>query len=232
MVSAAGVLERAYRVPIYSQVEAARIVGTSSSSLSRWTRSSGGRRFGSVITHPALITSIHEGRGRTVPFVGLAEAYVIAAFRAAGLSMQRIRPAVEALRSGIGLEHALISERLRTDGAEILLEAERDSPDGEAADRRLVVVRNGQAVFREVVDKYLRGIRYRGGFVASLQVPHYSTIDVVVDLRINAGSPTVARRGVRVGDVMSRVEAGEAKSAVADDYRLTAHEMRALLSSS
>jgi hypothetical protein len=52
------------------------------------------------------------------------------------------------------LEHALASRRLYTDGAEVLYDYARlagDTPEGESA-RELVVVRNGQRVFAEIVD--------------------------------------------------------------------------------
>ncbi len=55
-----------------------------------------------------------------MPFIGFAEAYVLSVFRRAGVPMQRIRPAVEVLSSGIGVDHALASRRLYTDGAEVL----------------------------------------------------------------------------------------------------------------
>ena len=55
-----------------------------------------------------------------MPFIGFAEAYVLSAFRRAGVPLQRIRPAVDVLSSEIGLEHALASKKLYTDGAEVL----------------------------------------------------------------------------------------------------------------
>ena len=84
-----------------------------------------------------------------MPFVGLAEAYALAAFRSAGVPMQRIRPAIDALGRELGLEHALASKRLYTDGAEVLYDYARhagNTPEGESK-RELVVVRNNQRVF-------------------------------------------------------------------------------------
>lgn len=67
--------------------------------------------------------------------------------------MQRIRPALAALAElaeQIGMEQALASERLYTDGAEILYDFPGRGYDG-AAVNRLVVVRSGQRTFRETV---------------------------------------------------------------------------------
>lgn len=49
--------------------------------------------------------------------------------------------------------------------AEVLWEYKQAGGDGEVVDD-LVVVRNQQAVFREVVEQYLRTITYRDGRVA------------------------------------------------------------------
>ncbi len=57
-----------------------------------------------------------------MPFIGFAEAFVLASFRRAGLPLQRICPAVEALAREIGVEHALASKRLYTAGAQVLFD--------------------------------------------------------------------------------------------------------------
>ena len=134
--------------------------------------------------------------------------------------MARIKPAVEVLRTELGLENALLSEKLRTDGAEILIEN---------GDKDLVVVRNHQGVFRDVVDQYLQTITYRGGFVESVRLPSYERADVIVDPLRNSGQPTIARIGVRVEDVVNRVRAGEPMTEVAEDFGLTGSEIRSLM---
>lgn len=212
----------AHSTPIYSLSEAAQIVRAPSSSFARWAH---GHRFrqrneGEWGWSEPLLTDIRSGRGYTVSFNALAEGYIIESFRRAGLPMARIRPAVDVLRKEIGLEHALLSERLRTDGAEILIEN---------GDRELVVVRNKQGVFRDVVSEYLETISYRDGFVESLRLPAYERVHVVVDPLRNSGRPTIARIGVDVEDVLSRVRAGEAMTDVAGDFGLAEEEIRSLL---
>jgi hypothetical protein len=71
-----------------------------------------------------------------MPFIGLVEAYALAAFRKAGVPMQRIRPTIDALASELGLAHALASKRLYTDGVEVLYDYAQhagDTPEGESA---------------------------------------------------------------------------------------------------
>lgn len=207
-------LPREYLTPMYSQSDVAQIVSASTSTVHRWVS---GYRVGSR-RHRPLVTSVRRGKGYTVPFIGLAEVYVLNAFRKAGLPMQRIRPAVEVLSREIGLEHALANNQLVTDGAEILYD--RQDPD----DQRLIVVRNGNAVFNEIVSDYLRHIDFGPlGYAQSLRLPQYLGLTVQVDPRLNGGRPTLASRGIAVEDVLGRLRAGEDLESVADDYGVS-HE--------
>ncbi|MGQ7312016.1 DUF433 domain-containing protein [Microbacterium arabinogalactanolyticum] len=213
--------EAAYTTPIYSLSEAAQIIRAPASSFQRWAH---GHRFpqrrrGEYGWSEPILTGVRNGRGYTVHFDALAEGYVVEAFRRAGLPMARIRPAVQILRNELGSEHALLSEQLTTDGAEILYEN---------GDHDLIVVRNRQGVFRDVVDQYLRTITYRDGLIESVQLPTHEGAQVIVDPLKNSGQPTIARLGVRVEDVVSRVRAGEPMAEVADDFGLTDAEMRSL----
>ena len=89
-----------------------------------------------------------RGRDATVPLIGLVEGLVLAAFRKTGVPLQRIRPALTVLGREIGLEHALASRGLYSDGAEVLYDfASREgNPLGDVTED-LVVVRSGQHVF-------------------------------------------------------------------------------------
>ncbi|MCM3778384.1 DUF433 domain-containing protein [Microbacterium hydrocarbonoxydans] len=212
----------AHTTPIYTLTEAAQIIHAPPTSFARWAH---GHRFrqrraGEWGWSEPILTGVREGRGFTVPFNALAEGFIVESFRRAGLPMARIRPAIEVLRNELGIENALLSEKLRTDGAEILIEN---------GDRELVVVRNHQGVFRDVVAEYLQSIRYRDGFVEFVQLPTYERAEVIVDPRRNSGQPTIARLGVRVEDVVSRVRAGEPMPEVAEDFGLKKSELRSLL---
>lgn len=204
-----GPIPREYLVPIYSQSEVAQIVSASTSTVQRWVT---GHVVDGKPRRP-LVDSVRTGRGYTVPFMGLAEVFVLNAFRKAGLPLQRIRPAVDILKREIGLEHALANRQLMTDGAEILYDAQDPN------DRRLIVVRNGNAVFNEVVRDYLRHITFGDiGYATAISLPQYASLRVRVDPRLNGGRPSLVDRGVAVDDLLNRVRAGEAPQSVADDY--------------
>lgn len=223
-----------YTRPIYRRAEAARLVGVRPNTLRNWAK-------GYVIKRPSgqqtvsapLITTdpAAGGQGPSVPFVGLAESYVLAAFRAAGVPMQRIRPAIRRLEEQIGLPQALASEQLYTDGAEVLWDYGQQSQD--PSDRQLVadlvVVRNGQGVFREVVRSYLTRVSYEDGWAKLIHLPHFERVDVVVDPRINGGNPSIARRGIRLSDIRDRIHAGESFDDLAFDYELTVEEIESVV---
>ena len=81
-----------------------------------------------------IVTSLSSERpGQpTIPFVGLSEALVLAAIRSSGVPLQRVRPALEVLSRDLGVQHALASHRLYSDGAEVLFDYAESSSDPDA----------------------------------------------------------------------------------------------------
>ena len=204
-----GTADLRFSVPLYTFSEAAQIVDVPPSTLASWAKGYV-RRFPSrpdVIGKPVITCLASRKREPSLPFVGLAEALVLAAVRRSGVPMQRVRPALEALQSRIGIAHALASRRLYTDGAELLYdydEACRAAGSGrEPSD--LVVVRNDQRVFVEAVAKYLQRIEYGSdGYATVIHVPAYDRADVVADPTRSFGAPIFERGGARVADVLDR----------------------------
>lgn len=228
-----GELGEVYRFPLYTQSEAARILSVPDGTLRNWARGYSYKTFAGVRGAAPLITTTerHSRGGPIVPFVGLAEAFVLSAFRAAGVPMQRIRPALEWLDEHIGLPAALASNRLKTDGAEILYDFSRfDATDPETAHavEDLVVVRNQQRVFVDVVRDYLAHVEYDGRWISLIHLPKYESLDVVVNPEVNFGKPTVASRGIRVKDILDRLAAGETPLDVATDYDLRINDVQEL----
>jgi uncharacterized protein (DUF433 family) len=79
-----------------------------------------------------------------------------------------------------------------------------------------------------VVRDYLTRVTYENGWTRTIQLPQYGDVDVVVDPWLDGGQPTVAERGVRVMDILSRLKAQEPAQDVAYDYDLTVGEVEAL----
>jgi hypothetical protein len=108
-------------VPLYSAAEAARHLDVPVSTFRTWARGYRNVPKGrpAVVGDP-IVTTVPIDSGASIPFIGLAEGYVLAAVRRAGVPLQRIRPALDRLRNELGIEHVLASRKLYTDGAEVL----------------------------------------------------------------------------------------------------------------
>jgi uncharacterized protein (DUF433 family) len=223
-----------YSLPIYHKAEAAHIIDVPAQTFRNWSVGYAYKRLdGSEVVSAPIVTTLAPSRpqGVSVPFVGLAEAYIVAAFTKAGVPMQRIRPAVLWLQEHIGLAQALASERLQTDGAEVLWDFAKQSPDPadqDTVEDLVVIRRGGQQVFRPVVRDYLTRVTYEHGWTRTIHLPQYADIDVIVDPWLNGGQPTVAERGVRVADIVSRLKAREPAEDVAYDYELTLGQVEAI----
>lgn len=210
--------------PLYSVAEAGRYLGVPTSTFANWaygyTRHAPGRA--PVHGEPIVTVLPRSGSGAAVvPFIGLAEGMVLAAIRAAGVPLQRIRPALTRLTEQFGIGHVLASRALYTDGAEVLYdfaENQGDTPEARGA-RELVVVRNGQRVFGEIVESYLRLVEFAAdGYPRLIRLPRYEPGSVLVDPYRGFGQPIFTRGGARVEDALGRFHAGEALADVADEF--------------
>lgn len=81
-----------FDVPLYTVEEAARFLGVPRSTFTTWAHSYVRNRDGQreVRTTPLITAMPAPARLPRIPFVGLAEGMVAAAFRKAGVSMQHI----------------------------------------------------------------------------------------------------------------------------------------------
>ena len=201
---------------IFTLPEAAGYLDVPKSTIHAWARPAAGK--------PLITVFPRRGAQATVPFIGFAEAYVLTVFRCAGVPLQQIRPAVDALSRNIGLEHALASKRLYTDGAEVLYDYanERNEDDLLA----LVVVRTGQHQFSEIVRDYLKRITYGSdGWATRVRLPSYQRAEVVVDPTMAFGLPLVVHGGARVEDLVDRFVAGDSVADIAYDFDVPPEEV-------
>lgn len=224
-----------FDTPLYTVADAARIVDVSPSTLATWAKGYERRPAGRpVVVGRPLVTYFepHHRRDPAIPFVGLAEALVLSAMRRSGVTMQRIRPAIAQLEQRIGVAHALASQKLYTDGAELMFdyaEHHRGSDEGDSA-MELVVVRNGQRVFADVITDYLRRIQYGDdGYPTLIRVPAYSGAEVVVDPHRAFGSPIFQRGGARVDDVLERFWAGDSIDELTGEFGVPADQLEDVL---
>ncbi|HXF37186.1 MAG TPA: hypothetical protein VNO17_08405 [Actinomycetota bacterium] len=208
-----------FRVPLYTVREAAWLLGVPAETLRYWT---GGRR-----SIPPLVTTRSGGpRGHpALPFIGLAEAFVVVAFRRSTrfrISLQYIRRALAAVEADIGVEHALASRRLYTDGARLLVEHGKD--DAGAARLAEAVTRN--LVFTGAVESYLRRITFADdGWATRLVLPGTKGDVVQVDPHRASGQPLTIRGGARIVDIIDRFRGGETPDLIARDFEVPVEDV-------
>jgi uncharacterized protein (DUF433 family) len=206
--------DRRTTVPLFTLSQCAIYLHTPLSTLHAWAHPKEGAPLVTVL--PAA------GRQATVPFVGFAEAFVLGALRKAGVPMQRIRPAVKRLDDEIGLDHALASQRVYTDGAELIYDYASNSNDEEL----LTVVRTGQEHLADVIRDYLQRITYgNDGWAARLRLPAYHHAEVTVDPDQAFGQPLVVHGGARVEDLVDRFKAGDGFADIAADFDVPSAEV-------
>ncbi|HEY5304780.1 MAG TPA: hypothetical protein VIJ86_12100 [Acidimicrobiales bacterium] len=222
-----------FSMPLYTISEAATALGVPCSTFHTWVKGyERNRQNRTPVKGDPIVTSIKtKKRGPSIPFVGLAEGMVLAAIRRGGVPMQRIRPAILQLAEEIGVEHALASKNLFTDGAELLYDYARRNP-GEESDtiRELVVVRNQQRVFVPVVAEYLKRVEYGSdGYAKLIRLPGYDGADVIADPNRAFGQPIFTRGAAPVRIVLERFWAGETIDTLTNEFGIPPMEIEDVL---
>ena len=209
---------------LYSVPLAARLVGMHPSTLTTWAngyeRLAPGRP---MVKQGPVITSVQSEDNRSIPFIGLVEATVVQAFRQTGLSLQRIRKALEVLSEQGELNHALAARLLYSDGANVLYDYARR--EGDLALRMLTVVSNGQHVFHEVIEQYLTRITFGDEWATELILPVTDRQLLRARPTIANGDPLFVHGGAPLSAVRSRLQAGEPIDSVGLDYGVPADEI-------
>ena len=220
-----------FETPLYTVAEAARFLDVPVSTFGTWARGYEAHPKGRPIVKsgPILAATRTPRRHPEVPFVGLVEGMVAAAFRRAGVSMQHIRRSLTVLRDEIGIEHALASRKLYTDGASILF----DYATAEKDDEVMTVVVSGQRVFHDVIRDYLERITYaRDDWAERLVLPITDRAVVECDPSRGFGRPLFIVGGAPMDDVLDRFRAGEPLKDVAKDFDLRPEDVEDVIRAS
>lgn len=201
--------------PLYTAADAALYLGMPESTLLYWIR---GRDH-----TPPLIEVVYSSR-RYEPimtFANFAEAFVAASFRKAAsgrkVSLQYLRKALGALKKEMGIEHALASQRLHTDGATILFDYGKNDEEIE----HLVEVVSQNAVFKPVIEENLQRIIYANdGWAERLFLTLTEKPLIEVDPNRAFGSPIIINSDARLEDVVERFLAREKPADIAADFSI------------
>jgi uncharacterized protein (DUF433 family) len=206
--------------PLFTISEAAKYLGLNYTTLRSWVRPDIGK--------PLVYSFPKEGNYASIPFVGFAEAFVLAAAKRAGLKPNRIREGVAAIRKDIGVDYALASKRLYMDKTELLVSYAMEQAG--ATDEDLTVARNKQLQMSETVRNDLKLITYgRDDVAQTIQLPIFKKTKVIVDPQEAFGQPIVERTGTRIRDVLALFWAEEEIEDIAYDFDLTAPEVQDII---
>lgn len=219
-----------FEVPLYTQTEAAHYLDMPPSTFRSWARGYHNTFPDRPPVHgEPLITYAGEPHSPqpSIPFIGLAEGMFLSALRSADVPMQKIRPALELVRERLGIRYALASQRLYVHGAELLfevIESDELEREGRREARKLIVLKNGQYVFREVVDRHMKRISYdtegREKYANRVELPGYEVARLAVKPEVNFGQPYFTATGTPLYVVSGRLRSGEPVDEIADDFGL------------
>ncbi|OXM53460.1 DUF433 domain-containing protein [Amycolatopsis alba] len=202
---------------LMSMTDAARHLGVPQQTFHRWAR---GYPRGGPLLHISATDSIRQA---SVPFIALAEAWVLEGLRQAGVRPQRIRPALEKLQREFGREYVLVSPALVTDGISVLWDFSRTE-----AGAGLIEGRSGQTVIREIVQDYLTYVGFGSDNLPNrLKLKVFEPSAVAIDPYRSSGQPVFVDSGARVANVAAMLKAGEEPAIVAEEHGIGIEAVRA-----
>lgn len=205
---------------IYSYSDVDRLVGLHSGTARRWLEgyARGGKFYDPVLREERTGSD-------SVTWGEMVEARLLAEFRSRRVPVQRLRPAILRLREDFGrypLAHA--RPLLDVEGRELVRVVQEQV--GLERSLQLVVVRSGQLVLADPVERFSSAVDYIGDVASQLR-PHSRTPDVVMDPERAFGQPAV--RNVRTESLAEDYRAGTSYEELADLYDLTQTQVEAAI---
>jgi uncharacterized protein (DUF433 family) len=204
--------------PRYPIAEAARLARLKPQTLRRWTK---GYRYDGGQQPPVLRSA---GGQDVLSFVDLLEAAFLRAYREKGISLQRIRAALDYAAESLKMERPLVYHQFLHDGKDLFARFQ----DEHSENGLLNLSRGGQAAWPEVVDRYLHELDYEDE-IAIRWWPEGKSRHVIIDPRFAFGSPVVTSKMIRTELVAERWEAGEKMLDIAGDFDVPVEEVEEAL---
>lgn len=192
-------------IGLYTAADAARLLKLPARNIRRWL---GGYSFAAAgrearQMEPLWQPQLPADNDIELGFRDLIELRFVAAFQAEGLATSTIRRCLLHARQIVGDERPFSTRRFHTDGRTIFVSfvehAIADAPEGDrlpASERaRLVDLKSGQHVFREVIQRTFRDLDVDADAVVRWR-PYKGKESIVIDPRRAFGEPIAAQTGV------------------------------------
>jgi uncharacterized protein (DUF433 family) len=207
--------------PRYSLSQAAQYLSLSPTTLRSWVA---GRHYpvtSGLRYSPPLIGRPDPDDPR-LSFSNLVEAHVLRALRTRHqVPMSAVRTALDYAETELRIQRLLLSDELRTTAGTVFL-----NHLGQLVD----LGRSGQLAMRRLleghllrIDRDIAGAPHRLFPVTSQGIGGPKI--VVIDPSVSFGRPFIAGKGVRTSTIVERLDAGEPREAVAQDYGLEPPEI-------
>lgn len=210
-------------LPAYTYVEAARALNIPASTIGAWVRGQQYRtKDGMGYFEPLIVRP--DPRQSGLSFTNLIEAHVLRSLRTSHeIKMRQVREALEVAEQRHGIERLLIHKDLRFRHAgQLFLE--------EYA-RLVPLTRSQQLVMREMFDLYLERVEYDESDLPKELYPLTrgpkmdSPKIIALNPYISFGRSIIRRVGISTAAIRARIDAGETKKHVAQDYHLRPEEV-------
>ncbi len=204
---------RRLTLPAYQIGEAARYAQISPQTVAAWHK----------IEKPTLSTKDERA---ALSYMQLIEVAVVAAFRKARISLQRIRNARDYVSTQLHKEFPFAEYRFKTEGKHLLIDYQQvEGRRGKG--KHLVADQAGQLEWEDIIGPLLKEFEYEDdGIVISWRVAGPSS-PVIIDPRISFGTPTI--RGTPTWVIKGRWNAGESDSDIAEDFGIGKDDVREAL---
>jgi uncharacterized protein (DUF433 family) len=207
-------------LPAYSVAEGAHYLGLPVATLRAWAL---GQRQGDKQPFKAILR-LPVKNVPALSFVNLVEAHVLSALRRdQNFPLQTIRAALQFLQKRFPSEHPLADNAFATDGQKLFVEK---------FGQLLQVPGSGQMAMKEMLEAHLTRIARDAEGVPIKLFPftrkkHTASEPkaVEIDPRLSFGRPVLAGTGIPTAVIAERYKAGEAISALAEDYHRAQDEI-------
>lgn len=207
------VLER----EMYSEAEAARLLGLSQASLSYWLE--GGKRRGK--TYSPVIRPQAKGGHPPVTWAEFVEAGWLRSYRKADVPMAELRRFIELLRDGMGVPYPLADRRPFVSARQLVFEAQESA--GLTGEFALVAPLHGQFLLAPAPEAFFRRVSWQGDLAVGWSPSEDPTSPVRIDPDLRFGQPAI--KGVATEVIREHYEAGEGDDEIARDFGLDVEDV-------
>jgi uncharacterized protein (DUF433 family)/DNA-binding transcriptional MerR regulator len=206
----------------YPAAEVGRLVGLHPSRVRRWLRGYKYHYDSEVHHQDPVVSRTHDGPRTYASFLDLVDLLFVKGFLDHGLSLQRVRKALEEATRILGTAH-FARKSFFTDGRDIYLQVK------EAGDDILELLSGGQWVIAPVIMELAEQIDFEApSGLARRWYPLGPKEPVVLDPSVSFGRPSVEGTGIATANVFDFFRAeGEDLGATMKWLELEAHQVEA-----